>query len=246
MLFRSEDFEERVALVVALDLEEALDCLLALQDALRIGHRDARDVDGRLELVEHLAHVERMAREGRIASERRGGGLLALQRGGGHLSAGHAVEGVVDEDAAELLAAGGGLEGVVETDRAEVAVALVGDCDGVGASTAHPRRSSRGTAVGGGDVRRVPVVVGEHAAADGVDEDRLVLQAHLGAAFGHELVHDAVSAPGAVVRHTRILPAPRELLVHSFLLDDFHLSPSSKPDRNLVSAILLDTNLFIF
>ena len=178
--------------------------------------------------------MERVPRERGVAPERRGGGGLALQRGGRHLAAGHAVEGVVDEDAAELLAARGSLEGVVEADRAEVAVALVGDRDGVGAGAAHARRGGRGAAVRGGDVRGVPVVVGEHAAADGVDEDRAVLQAHLGAALGHELVHDAVSAPGAVVRHARVLPAPRELRVHSFLLDRLHLtSPesSSRPSR---------------
>ena len=73
-------------------------------------------------------------------------------------------------------------------------VPLVGDRDGVGTRPAHASGGGRGAAVRGGDVGGVPVVVGEHAAADWIDEDRLVLQAHLGAALGHELVHDAVPA----------------------------------------------------
>ena len=213
-----EDLEERVALVVALDLEQAFDRQLALHDALRVGHRDARDVDRCLQLVEHLAHVERMSRERGIAPERRGGGLLALQRGGGHLAAGHAVEGVVDEDAAELFAARSGLEGVVEADRAEVAVALVGDRDGVGAGAAHACGGGRGASVRGGDVSGVPIVVGEHAAADRINEYRLVLQTHLGANLCDTLVSYAVPAPRTIMRCPRMrLAAARELPVHPFL-----------------------------
>ena len=205
-----------------LQLEDTADGLLRLENALRVGHARAGDVDGGLQLAEDLADVERVARHGRIAPEGRRRRLFALQGRGAHLPARHAVEGVVDEDAREVFAARGRLEGVVEANRAKVAVALVGDRDGVRTRPARAGRDGGGAAVGGGDVRRVPVVVGEHAAADGIDEDRLVLQPHLGAAFGDELVHDAVPAAGAVVGDARLLPAARKLRIHALLFNDFH------------------------
>ena len=87
----------------------------------------------------HLAHLQRVAFLGRVTAERRGGGLLPEHGGRGHLPAGHGVDGVVDEEAGEMLTAVGGLEGVVEADRPQVPVALVGDDDLVRKRSWRPR-----------------------------------------------------------------------------------------------------------
>ena len=47
-----------------------------------------------------------------VTAKGSGGGLLADQRGGGHLAAGHAVGRVVDEDNGEVLTAVGGINGL--------------------------------------------------------------------------------------------------------------------------------------
>ena len=103
-----------------------------LADVGDVGDGDALDEDGRLEGADELAHVEWVALGEGVASVGAGDGLLADEGGGGHLSAGHAVDGVVDEEDADLLAPVGGLEGLVESDGGEVAVALVGEDDLVG------------------------------------------------------------------------------------------------------------------
>ena len=62
------------------------------------------------------------------------------------------------------------------------------------------RRGNRGrAAVRCLDIADVEVVVGEDGAADGTDEDRLVLYAELVDGRRQHLVHDAVAAAGTIV-----------------------------------------------
>lgn len=56
---------------------------------------------------------------------RGGGGLLPRQRGGSHLTAGHAIRGIVDKDGGELLATIGGVNDLRCANGCKVAVALV-------------------------------------------------------------------------------------------------------------------------
>ena len=125
-------------------------------------------------------------------------GLLAGQRGRGHLAAGHAVDPVVHEDRGEPLAAGRGVDDLRRPDGREVAVALVGEHDPVRPDALDARGHGRRTPVRGLDRVEPQVVVGEHRAADGPDEDRPSAQAHLLQHLGHEAVDDAVPAARAV------------------------------------------------
>ena len=221
---RRKNLEKRIALVLLLDFEHAADRLLALHDAARIGDRDTGNVHRSLKLVEHLAHMERMSSQGRIATERRGGSLLALERSRRHLSAGHAIEGVVDEDAAKLLTTACRLECIVEADGTKVAVALIGNGDGIGTCPARAGGSGGCAPVCGGYVRSIPVVVGEHSATYGIHKNRIVLKPHLGAGFSYQLVDDSMPASGAIVGRSRMrLAATRKFGIHSLLFYCAHI-----------------------
>ncbi len=68
---------------------------------------------------------------GRIPAVRRGLCLLRLKRGGRHLPAGHAVDGVVHEDDGDLLPAVGGVDCLRGADGQQIPIPLVGDDDGL-------------------------------------------------------------------------------------------------------------------
>ena len=84
-------------------------------------------------------------------------------------------------------------------DGGEVAVALIGDDDVVGTGALDAGGAGGSAAVGDLNVAGVEIVVGENGAADGADEDGLILQAEFFDSLGDELVGDAVAAAGAVV-----------------------------------------------
>jgi hypothetical protein len=143
--------------------------------------------------------VKREAFVGGTASPGRGGALLADEGGGRHLAAGHPVDCVVDEEDCDLFTAVGGVDDFGGADGSEVAVALIGDDDFVGAGSLDCGGRG-GAAVRHLDVANVEVIIGEHGAADGTDEDGAVLQAQVGDGFGNQLVRNAVTAARAVVR----------------------------------------------
>ena len=140
---------------------------------------------------------------GDVPPPRARGGLLARQRGRGHLAAGHAVDAVVHEDRGEALAACRRVDDLGGADGGEVAVALVGEHDLVG-----PVALDAGRDRGRAPVRRLDrvepqVVVGEHRAADGADEQGPAADAQLLEHLGQEPVDDAVPAAGAVAGGVR-------------------------------------------
>ena len=49
-------------------------------------------------------------------------------------------------------------------------------------------------------VAHIKIVVGKYRAADRTDEDRLILHTQILQRFGNQLVHDAVSAAGTIMR----------------------------------------------
>ena len=166
--------------------------------------------------------MKRISGRRAVAAEGRSGSLLALERSGRHLPAGHAVEGVVHENAPELLASAGGLKSVIEADRPQVAVALVGDGHGIGTGAANAGRRSAGAAVRGGNVRGIPVIIRKHAAPDRVDEYSLVLKPQFGTRLGDQLVDYAMSASRTVMGEAYILAAAGKAAVHPPLFDCLH------------------------
>src|ERR1019366_8698129 len=78
-------------------------------------------------------------------------------------------------------------------------VSLIGDDDLIGTGALDAGGAGRSTAVRELHIADVEVVIREDRAADGANEDRLVLQAQLLERFGDQLVGDAVPAAGAVM-----------------------------------------------
>ena len=133
-----------------------------------------------------------------------GRGLRDLpgQARGGHLTAGHTVDGIVDEDDGDILVSCGRVNRFGHTDGGKVAIALIGEDDAVGAAALDARGNGGGTAVGGLNHIAGEVVVRHNGTADGGHTDGLPLDAQLVHHLGHEAVDDAVRATGAVVhRH---------------------------------------------
>ena len=135
-----------------------------------------------------------------LPSPRCGRGHLAENGGRCHLSAGHAEDGVVDEDHCNPLGPVGGVQDLGGPDRRQVAVTLVGEDDRVGVRPLHPGRYGRRPSVRDLDHVHVQVVVCQHRAADRGDADRPALDAELVDNLGQYPMRDPVAAARAVVR----------------------------------------------
>src|SRR3970282_1614999 len=132
------------------------------------------------------------------AAPRRGGAGLAQERGRGHLPAGHAVDGIVDEEDGDLLAAVGRVQNLRRANRRKVAVTLVGDHYAVRAGALHRGGDGGGAAVCRLHVADVEIVVGEYRAAHRTHKDGAVLQPEVFQRLCHELVRDSVAAARTV------------------------------------------------
>ena len=127
-------------------------------------------------------------------------GDLAGQTGGSHLAAGHAVNGVVDEDDGDVLVTGSGMDGLSHTDGSQVTVTLIGEHDVLRAAALDAGGSSGGSAVGSFDHIAVKVVVSHDCAANGSNTDGLTLDAQLVDDLRHQAMDNAVGAAGAVMQ----------------------------------------------
>ena len=151
--------------------------LLRLHALLGVVERDALDVDRAVELRDQLRHPQRLAHRAGRARRASSPCVWPISVVGRHLAAGHAVDGVVDEDDGDRHAELRGLEDLGEADRREVAVALVADDDRIRGWRACGRAPppARGRARPG-CCRRRGSSRGTRA-ADRRDRDRAVLDA---------------------------------------------------------------------
>jgi len=98
----------------------------------------ADDIAGSIQSSQHLGHADWIALQFHIPAVGRGGGLLAGQGGGGHLAAGHAKVGIINEDDRDVLTTGGGMDDLTGADGSQIAIALVGEDDPVGQTRLMP------------------------------------------------------------------------------------------------------------
>ena len=167
---RREHFDEREAEPLDLILDRAPHGAVGLRDLLVVAEADALDVDGPLQRSQQFADVHRVAFGDGTAAVGSGCALLADQRGGRGLSAGHAVDGVVDEDDGDVFAAIGGVQNLRGADGRQIAVALVADDDALGPAALDGSGYRGSAAVRGLHIADVEVIVGKDRAADGTDE----------------------------------------------------------------------------
>ena len=120
---------------------------------------------------------------------------------GSHLAAGHAVDGVIDEDNGDVLAARSRMNGFRHSDAGEVAVALISKNDIAGINTFDTRCNRRCTTVGGFNHVATKEIVCHDRATNGHDANRGALDIKLVDAFGNQAHNDTVSAARAEIGH---------------------------------------------
>ena len=134
-----------------------------------------------------------------ISAVGRGLGDLTGQGGGGHLTAGHAVDGVVDENNGNVLVTCGSVNGLCHTDGGKVTVTLVGKYDILGICALDAGCNGGCAAVCGLNHVTVEIVICHNGAANGSDTDRVAFNSKLIHDLCDQSVHDTVRATGAVV-----------------------------------------------
>jgi len=148
---------------------------------------------------EHFADLEGAALECFFSACGGGGGDLVEDGSGGHLTACHTKDGVVDEDDGELFASMGGVDYFAGANAGQVSVALVGEDYFVGVGAFHSGGDGGRAAVGDFDHVDVDVVVCEYGAANGGDADSDLADFKFVNCFGDEAMCDAVATATAVV-----------------------------------------------
>src|SRR5205814_5674554 len=132
---------------------------IGLRDLLVVAEAYAGDVHRSLQCRQQFAHAQRIPFSGRVAAVRRGGAFLADEGSGGALAAGHAVDGVVDEDSGDVFATVGGVQDLGGSNRRQVAVSLVADEDAVGMTALDGRAYGGGASMRRLHIAHVEVVV---------------------------------------------------------------------------------------
>ena len=138
------------------------------------------------------------------------------QRGGRHLTAGHAVVGVVDENRGDLFTPGSRRHNFTHPNGSQVAIALVGEDDAVRQRALNAGCHGWGAPVRGFHKVKSEVIVGKHRAADRRDADAMLQLAHFFQHFRDKAVRHPVRAAGAVMRNA-LFKANRALS------DQFHV-----------------------
>ena len=157
-----KNFHEGETGAVALQLESFTHGPARFHDVLVVGERNPLDINRSFERRQHLGHVQRKTFVDRAASPRRSCAALADKRGRRHLAAGHAVDGVIDEEYGNLFAAIGGVHDFSGADGSQIAVALVRQHDLVRTGSLQPRGGGRSASVSHLHVAHIEVVISKH------------------------------------------------------------------------------------
>ena len=168
------------------------DGLLRLSDGRHVVDALARHISRAFQLCSDFRYFDGVAMNVRLSSVRASGRFHSHQRGRRHLSASHAVDGVVDKDDRDVVATVQGVDGFSRADAGQVAVALIGKHQAVGPEALAGAGQGRSASVGGLLPVDVKVAVGKDGASHRTDADGFVFHAHFGNHFGNQLVHNAV------------------------------------------------------
>src|SRR5690606_18335608 len=172
-------------------LEGKLDQLLGLSHRGSSVHAGAGGQADAIEQRQHVEYLERVAHSLHVTPLGTGRCLHVAQGGGCHLSTGHPIDAVVDEDDGNILTPVGSVYGLGCTDGGQVTIALVGEHHPVGQQSLGGGRKCGCTTVGRLLPVDVDIVVGKDGTPYRSDANGLLLQSQLGDHFGDHLVHHA-------------------------------------------------------
>ena len=213
-----QQLDEREAFAVNLVLERLQNGLLSLLDVGDIGERATRYETGPVESRQHFADANGIAVDLGVTPCGASGRFLSEQRSGRHLSAGHTVNGVIDEYNGDIDASCRGVDDFRHTDGREVTVSLISKDDVVGIGEFDTRSHRGGSAVRGFLHIAVEILVRKHGAPDGRYTDDLAFEPEFFERLGNKSVGYAVSAPRAIMQ--------RSVGEHlGFLEYDCHITP---------------------
>ena len=116
-------------------------------------------------------------------------------------AAGHAVNGIVDEDDGDIFISGGGVDSFGHADGSQVAVTLVGEDDVVRVAALDAGGGSRGAAVSRLDHVAGEVIISHNGAANGSNTDGLALDAQLIDGLSNQAMDNTVGTAGAVMEY---------------------------------------------
>ena len=123
--------------------------------------------------------------QGCLPAVRARGSFHPHERRGGHLSACHAIDGIVDEDDGDMFSPVQGMDAFSCTDARQVAITLIGEDQTVGPQAFDGAGHGRSTPVGGFYPIHVYVIIGKNGTADRRDGYGLILHTHFFDDFGH-------------------------------------------------------------
>ena len=150
-----------------------------------------------------------------LSSVRTGSGLLTQQGGWSHLSTGHTIDGIVDEDDGDVLATVQGVDGLAGTDTRQVAIALISEDEAIRPQTLDARSHSRSTTMGSFLPVDIQIAVSEDGTAHRTNAHCLILHAHLLDDLGNELMNYAMRTTRTIVH--RGIVHQRRLLIYQIL-----------------------------
>jgi len=165
---------------------------------------------------QHLGRADGIALSFHIAALRGGSGHLPGKRRWRHLTAGHAVVGVIDENRGDLLTPGSGCHNLAHADGSQVAVTLIGEDHAVRQSAFDASGHGWRAPVRGFHEIKGEIVIRKHRAAHRRHADGVFQLAHLFQHFRNQAVRYPMRAAGAVMR-AALFKAKRALV------DQFHV-----------------------
>ena len=213
-------------------LKRGADGFLRQADILGVVQRTPHDIRGAIQRGEHFRCPDRVTLGFHIPPVGRRGGLLPGQRGRCHLSTGHAVVGVIQEEYRDVLTARRGMHDLRSTDGSQVAIPLVGKNHTVRKDPFDPGRHRRGASVRRLDKIQIKVVVRKNRAAYRCHTDRFFFHPHFIDHFGHQAVGGAVRAARAVMGadvRVRIRPSNKPLFLSHITIHHHNLLLTFSP-----------------
>ena len=135
----------------------------------------------------------------RVTTIRTGRSFLADQRRRSHLSARHAIDGVVNEDDDDVFATVQGVDGLTGSDTCQVAVALVGEDKTVGPAALDTRSQCGSTTMGSFLPVYIYLIVREDGTTYRAHTYGLLFHTHFLDDLGNELMHHTVTTAWTIV-----------------------------------------------